>query len=162
MQPRGPLMIEHRLILRMISLIDAEVRRIEKDNTVDQSFIETAVDFIRTYADRTHHGKEEQILFRDLAKKKLSDADNNLMNELIQDHAFGRATTAELVKSAEAYRNGDKVAASFIVQNLKKFVNFYPKHIEKEDKVFFPSSMRYFSESEQQLCSRKSGNLTEK
>lgn len=151
MQPRGPLMIEHRLIERMISLIDKEVKRIENSNVVHQSFIDTAVDFIRFYADRTHHGKEEEILFRDLAKKKLSDVDNTMMKELIEEHIFGRATTAGLVKSAAAYQKGDTAAMPLITQNLRKFVDFYPKHIEKEDKVFFPSSMTYFPESEQKL-----------
>jgi hemerythrin-like domain-containing protein len=150
MQPRGPLMIEHRLIERMITLIDKEVKKIAKNNVVNHSFIDVAVDFIRTYADRTHHGKEEEILFRELSKKKLSDNDNIVMNELIQEHIIGRNTTAELVKSAAAYQKGDKAALPLITQNLRKFVDFYPKHIEKEDKVFFPSSMGYFSESEQQ------------
>lgn len=150
MQPRGPLMIEHRCIERMISLIDKEVKRIENSNVAHQSFIDTAVDFIRFYADRTHHGKEEEILFRDLAKKKLSDVDKNIMKQLIEEHVFGRATTADLVKSADAYQKGDKAALPLIAQNLRKFVDFYPKHIEKEDRVFFPSSMTYFSESEQQ------------
>jgi hemerythrin-like domain-containing protein len=150
MQPRGPLMIEHRLIMRMISLIDKEVKRIEETKSVNQSFIETAVDFIRTYADRTHHGKEEEILFRDLAKKKLSEVDNRIMNELIQEHVVGRTTTADLVKAANEYQNGDKAALAKITRNLQQFVGFYPKHIEKEDQVFFPSSMTYFSESEQQ------------
>jgi hemerythrin-like domain-containing protein len=150
MQPRGPLMVEHRLIERMISLIDKEVKKIENSNVVNQLFIDTAVDFIRFYADRTHHGKEEEILFRDLSKKKLSDNDKIMMNELIQEHTVGRNTTAELVKSAAAYQKGDKATLPLITQNLRKFVDFYPKHIKKEDKVFFPSSMKYFSESEQQ------------
>jgi hemerythrin-like domain-containing protein len=29
-------------------------------------------------------------------------------------------------------------------------VDFYPKHIEKEDKVFFPAARAYFSETEDQ------------
>jgi hemerythrin-like domain-containing protein len=149
MQPRGLLMIEHRLIERMILQIDKEVKRIEKDGVVNQSFIDTAVEFIRTYADRTHHGKEEEILFRDLFKKKLSDRDAIVMNELVQEHKVGRNTTAELVKSAAAYQTGDKAALPLITRNLRTFVAFYPKHIEKEDKVFFPSSMAYFSDSEQ-------------
>ena len=33
---------------------------------VDPVFIDTAVDFIRTYADRCHHGKEEDLLFKAL------------------------------------------------------------------------------------------------
>ena len=86
MQPIGSLMIEHRLIERMISLMDKEVERIEKNSVINQSFIDTALDFIQTYADRAHHGKEEEILFRDLSKKKLSDIDKRVMNELIQDH----------------------------------------------------------------------------
>jgi len=143
-------MTEHRLIERMISSIDKEVKRIEKSGIVDQSFITVAVDFIRIYADRTHHGKEEEILFRDLSKKKLSDQDTIIMNELIQEHIVGRNATVELVKSAAAYQKGDKAALHLITQNLRKFVDFYPKHIEKEDKVFFPSSMKYFSEPEQQ------------
>ena len=72
------------------------------------------------------------------------------MNELIQEHIVGRNATVELVKSAAAYQKGDKAALHLITQNLRKFVDFYPKHIEKEDKVFFPSSMKYFSEPEQQ------------
>ncbi len=58
MQPRGPLMIEHRLIERMIALIKKEIQRLQESSTVNPVFIDTAVDFIRTYADRTHHGKE--------------------------------------------------------------------------------------------------------
>jgi len=151
MQPRGPLMLEHRLIERMISLIDKEIIKIEKDNVAPQSFIDTAVDFLLTYADRTHHGKEEEILFRDLSKKKLTDIDNMVMKELIQEHILSRAITAELVNSADVFHKGDKAALPLITRNLRKFVDLYPKHIEKEDTVFFPSAMTYFTESEQRL-----------
>ncbi|MDD5678446.1 MAG: hemerythrin domain-containing protein [Kiritimatiellae bacterium] len=150
MQPRGPLMVEHRLIERMISLIDKEVTRIGKNNAINLSFVDTAIDFIRTYADQTHHGKEEEILFRALSKKKIFSIDNRIMNELIQEHVFGRTTTYELVNARDAYQKGDKAALPLITQNLREFINFYPKHMEKEDRVFFPSSMTYFSESEQQ------------
>jgi hemerythrin-like domain-containing protein len=65
MQARGPLMIEHRLIERMLKVVEGVVADIEATQKVDPVFIDTAVDFIRFYADRTHHGKEEDILFRD-------------------------------------------------------------------------------------------------
>jgi hemerythrin-like domain-containing protein len=142
-------MVEHRLIMRMITLVDQEVKRVEKSNIVDQSFVDRTVDFLRSYADRTHHGKEENILFRDLAKKKLSDIDTRIMNELIQEHSAGRAITATLVAAAETCRNGDASGLPVIKECLRQFVDFYPRHIEKEDKMFFPSSMSYFTESEQ-------------
>jgi hemerythrin-like domain-containing protein len=72
MNPIGPMMWEHRLIEKMLRLFDGEIRKINKNVQIDTVFIDTAVDFIRMYADRTHHGKEEDILFRELAKKQLS------------------------------------------------------------------------------------------
>lgn len=150
MQSRGPLMIEHRLIERMIAIIKRSLSQIEKEKKVDPVFIDTTVDFIRIYADRTHHGKEEDILFRDLNAKELSEEDRGLMNELIQEHVIGRKMTKELVNANSRYRNGDETALTEIASNLSSLAAFYPKHIEKEDKVFFPAARRYFSEAQDQ------------
>jgi len=150
MQARGPLMIEHRLIERMIALIEHTLKGIEATGTVDPVFIDTAVDFIRTYADQTHHGKEEDILFRDLDKKDLSDKDRRIMNELIEEHVFGRKTVKELVEANTRYRGGDTSVAHAIAASLRTLADFYPRHIEKEDKVFFPSFREYLSDQEEQ------------
>jgi hemerythrin-like domain-containing protein len=150
MQARAPLMIEHRLIERMIEIIKRILSQIEKEEIVDPVFVDTTIDFIRTYADRTHHGKEEDILFRELSKRDLSEEDQLLMNELIEEHILGRNTTKKLIEANNRYRNGDKSALTEIVSNLRLLVNFYPKHIKKEDKVFFPSARGYFSEQEDQ------------
>jgi hypothetical protein len=79
MQARGPLMIEHRLIERMLLVVKDVVAKIEAQHEVDPVFVDTAVDFIRMYADRTHHGKEEDILFRQLKNKPMSDEDLRIM-----------------------------------------------------------------------------------
>lgn len=150
MQARGPLMIEHRLIERMLVIIQERLAQTVKTRRIDPCFVDTAVDFIRVYADRTHHGKEEKILFRDLDKKGLSEADRRVMNELIEEHAFARSITKALVEANTRYRNGDSAALEEIAQCLHTLVDFYPKHIEKEDKVFFPASRAYFSEAEDQ------------
>ena len=150
MQARAPLMIEHRLIERMIVIITGMISKIEKENKADPVLIDTAVDFIRTYADKTHHGKEEEILFRDLKERKLSEADRRLMNDLIEEHVLGRKLTGSLIKANDRYRNGDSGALSEIIAGLRLLIDFYPKHIEKEDKVFFPAARQYFSEQEDQ------------
>jgi hemerythrin-like domain-containing protein len=150
MQARGPLMIEHRLIERMIVQIRNALKEIDVGDTVDPLFIDTAVDFIRVYADRTHHGKEEDILFRDLQEKDLSDEDRRIMEELVEEHVFGRQATQKLVEANNRYRKGDQSALKVIADQLHTLSDFYPKHIEKEDKVFFPASRTYFSEQEDQ------------
>ncbi|MBN2121263.1 MAG: hemerythrin domain-containing protein [Candidatus Omnitrophica bacterium] len=148
MMPVGPLMIEHRLIERMIRIMQANLETISKEGKVDPAFVDTAVDFIRTYADRCHHGKEEDILFRDLAKKKISDEHRRIMQELIEEHKMGRNNVRKLVEAKEKYVQGDKDALKDIVSNMEILAKFYPKHIEKEDKRFFIPCMDYFTDVE--------------
>lgn len=150
MQARGPLMVEHRLIERMISLMRDALVQIESIQQVDPVFVDTAVDFIRTYADRTHHGKEEDILFRELSKRSMSAKDQQVMEELLEEHVFGRQTTKALVEANTRYRNGERSALADVARQLQTLVEFYPKHIEKEDKVFFPASRAYFTDEEEQ------------
>ncbi len=150
MQARGPLMIEHRLIEKMLKAIQRTLEHAAQTQEIDPFFVDTAVDFIHVYADRTHHGKEEDILFKELRKKPLTDKDRQLMDELIVDHILGRNTTKALVEANTRYRSGDKTALTQITACLKTLTEFYPKHIKKEDDVFFPASRNYFSEKKDQ------------
>ena len=150
MQARAPLMMEHRLIEKMLNVIQKKVESVEKTQSLDPYFVDIAVDFLRVYADRTHHGKEEEIMFRALREKRLSDEDRQMMDELIADHIFSRNTTKVLVEANARYRQGEPQAIGQIITCLKTMVDFYPKHIQKEDASFFPASRNYFSEEEDQ------------
>jgi hemerythrin-like domain-containing protein len=149
MMPIGPLMAEHRLIERMINIFRDELNKIQSTDKIDPIFIDTAVDFIRTYADQTHHGKEEDILFRELEKKDISKEHDKIMKELINEHIFARKTTGELVEAKKRYVKGDKEAIKTIIDKINTLIDFYPKHIEKEDKHFFIPIMEYFNKEEQ-------------
>jgi hemerythrin-like domain-containing protein len=149
MKPIGPLMIEHRLIERMVKLLDAELGNIKKTSAVNTSLINAGVDFFHTYADRTHHGKEEEILFRELTQKQLSVEDNELMQRLIQEHIWAREAVSKLSAANGRYIEGDKDALKVMIYEVEKLVKFYPMHIEKEDKQFFIPVMNYFSMEEQ-------------
>ena len=71
MKPIGPLMWEHRLIEKMLVSFMRHIDKAEKSKKIKPLVVDMAVDFVRMYADRTHHGKEEEILFRDLVKKDM-------------------------------------------------------------------------------------------
>ena len=145
MKPIGPLMWEHRLIEHMVDLLRSEIDRITSKKTANVILIEQAVDFFRTYADRTHHGKEEEILFRDLAQKKMSPEHGKIMDELVREHIQGREMVRKLVEAKDLYVNGYADALPHIARELKELVEFYPKHIEKEDKHFFFPCLDYFT-----------------
>jgi len=148
MLPIGPLMIEHRLIERMISIIAKELDRMKTSIQSDPNFIDTIVDFIRTYADHCHHGKEENILFRELKKKDLSAEHKSIMDELIEEHIWGRKTTGRLAEANNQYSKDDIEALPIIMECMSLLSDFYPKHIEKEDKHFFLPVMSYFNQEE--------------
>ncbi len=162
MQARGPLMIEHRLIERMIRVIERVLAEIASKHEVDPVFLDVVVDFIRMYADRTHHGKEEDILFRELNNKPLNEKDRIIMKELIQEHVLGRQTTEALVAANTRYRNGDGNALTEIAIKLQFLTEFYPKHIEKEDKVLFPAARAYFTDEEDQAMLAEFGEFDRK
>jgi Uncharacterized conserved protein len=148
MKPRGLLMIEHRLIEKMLKAIDNKLVIIQEKKEVDPVLIDTAVDFIKTYADRTHHGKEEGILFRDLEKKKMSPQDDKMMHELIDEHTYARKIVGEIVDARNRYANKDASAFLSIIDTLKILITFYHKHIKKEDMDFFPNTEKYFTDTE--------------
>jgi len=142
-------MQEHRIIEKMVLRLEDERRKITDLNQVDPFFIDAAVDFFRTYADRTHHGKEEDILFEELEKKQLTKKNYRVMNELVEEHRYARRTVQSLLKAKEKFIEGDEDAAAEILENLGKLIELYPMHIEKEDKGFFYDAMAYFTEEEQ-------------
>jgi hemerythrin-like domain-containing protein len=150
MLPIAPLMIEHRLIEKMIGVIKKEIARGEQQGKINAEFIDLAADFIRMYADRCHHGKEEDILFRDLNKKALSGEEKQIMEELMEEHRQGRKTVADIVEAKGLYLKGDQKALPLMLDRMKFLVDFYPRHIEKEDRHFFMPIMNYFSQEEKE------------
>jgi hemerythrin-like domain-containing protein len=159
MLPIGPLMIEHRLIERMIQAMKSRLENIQAGEKVDSALIDRFIHFIRTYADHCHHGKEEDILFRELAKKKMRPEHKRILGELIEEHKFGRQITWALAEANQRYQKGETDSLSAITENLKSLLEFYPGHIKKEDKDFFLPIMEYFSPEEKEAMIREGYEL---
>jgi hemerythrin-like domain-containing protein len=108
MKPIGPLMWEHRLIERMVGMVEKELGQMAGNNRgVNLDFIDTAVDFFRFYVDRTHHGKEEDILFKALVGRPLSEEQRKTMEELVAEHRQARELVGGLKRASAACRRGD-------------------------------------------------------
>lgn len=140
-------MREHRLIERMVENLKKE-RESARQGKISPVFVDAAVDFFRTYADRTHHGKEEDILFRELSKKNLSPEHKQTMDELVKEHIVARGTVRSLLEAKDRFLKGDKDSIQDVEDFLGKLIELYPAHIEKEDKRFLYPVMDYFSVQE--------------
>lgn len=148
MLPIGPLMIEHRLMERMVALLKKEGDWMEQEKNIHGEFLDTAIDFFKSYADRCHHGKEEGILLRGLAGKKISGEHKRLMEEILEEHRQSRTVLEELENAKARYLKGEREALSEIAGNIRILTGLYPCHMDKEDHRFFLPSMEYFSPEE--------------
>lgn len=153
--PVDVLVEEHKLIIRAVDAIKRKIEEIKANRMVNPNQINTMVDFFRTYADRFHHGKEEGILFWKLSQKELADVRRQVMKELIEEHVFARRTVTALENAKENYVSGKTEFLGGLLESLQTLVEFYPIHIEKEDKHFFYPTMTYFSSQEQEDMLRK-------
>ena len=63
MKPTEELKAEHKGILRMLRILDAVCERLDRGQEVDPKDLDDIVEFIRVFADKCHHGKEEDLLF---------------------------------------------------------------------------------------------------
>jgi hemerythrin-like domain-containing protein len=155
MMPIGPLMIEHRWIERVIADIKVRLGGQVALKAIDPAYVELVVDFLRTYADRCHHGKEEDILFRDLAQKNLEPSLKEMMDQFVADHEWARATTGRLMAANALLAAGRLASLEEVHRLLADLASFYPEHIEKEDKNFFRPAMAYLTTDEQEAMLRE-------
>ncbi len=135
--PLQALVNEHTTIKRVLAQLPALTARIQKGIDTDTRQTLTAViDFIRQYADKFHHAKEEDILF------KYFDAGSDILAVMYKEHEIGR----QHVRSAlTALEQGD---ASAIIDHLSAYGALLKEHIRKEDEILYPWMNRELTDSQ--------------
>lgn len=117
---------EHVLIKRLLACIPGLSARLALDTPEGRNHALAAVDFIRNYADRYHHAKEEDLLF------KYFDESGDIIQAMRDDHGAARAHVQAVLLAVE--REDAAVAA----QHLDAYRELLTGHIHKEDTVLFP------------------------
>lgn len=147
MLPIAPLMIEHRLIDKMPAVLAQEAMN-ARSGRVDPERIDALVGFMRNYADRCHHGKEEDILFRELSTRPMPQELRGTMEALIKDHEISRQNVRSVAAANQRYRAGEAPALRDMAVALEALAGLYPRHIATEDRDFFIPCMELFSPEE--------------
>ncbi|MGQ9571952.1 MAG: hemerythrin domain-containing protein [Dehalococcoidia bacterium] len=149
MKATEELMTEHRAIERMLAILDAAAQRLEQGQHIRPDLFREAVDFVRNFADRCHHGKEEDNLFPGMETRGVPRHSGPLRVMLLE-HERGRDHVAAIADAIDAYESGDESAARTIVENARGYVDLLRGHIMKEDNVLFPMADRVLSAGDQQ------------
>ena len=140
-------MIEHRLIERAPAVLRAEAVK-ARSGKLDPDRIDALVEFMRVYADRCHHGKEEDILFAELSRKHLPATLRSILDELVAEHSVSRQNVRRVADANARYRQGDASGLPVMASALDVLASLYPGHIRKEDERFFIPCMDLFTVEE--------------
>jgi hemerythrin-like domain-containing protein len=119
---------EHRLIERVLDVLGRISDEARRTRQLDGTAAELAIRFLREFADRTHHLKEERILFPAIT------AQGHFPGcQLISEHEEGRERVSRLADAAERTVDGDEEALGLFVRKARSFISFLRDHIAKED-----------------------------
>ncbi|MDD3137835.1 MAG: hemerythrin domain-containing protein [Lachnospiraceae bacterium] len=134
---------EHENILALVKVIRNACCRILEGDSVDVDDFRDMITFARTYADQHHHGKEEQILFREMMDRLGPTAVNLIQHGMYVEHDMGRFHLGELEQALERYEATQNTEDKLeILVNSGAWANLLQRHIDKEDNVVYTFARR--------------------
>jgi hemerythrin-like domain-containing protein len=142
--PTQVLRDEHRLILRVLALIESATTRLAAGGALPDSWWNQALTWLREFADHNHHGKEERALFPALAKAGVP-VQGGPVGVMLAEHERGRA----LMRAMDA---GDPRSRA---EAARDYVQLLREHIDKENGVLFPLAEAVLDEPVRQTLARE-------
>ncbi len=139
---------EHDAILQMLEVSDALARRLATDTPVEPERLTEMLEFFQTFADRCHHGKEEDLLFPLLERKGLMRA-GGPVGVMLDEHEQGRALVQRMTDAAQAYNDHDATAGRRYAEASRRYAVLLRQHIDKENQILFLLADRLLSPVEQ-------------
>lgn len=135
---------EHEVIMKVVNALGTMSNELAHGRPADANTLREAVQFMREFADKCHHAKEEDILFPEMARHGIPEAGCPLA-ALRREHAQGRELVTELAEGVEAYARQEPQAADVLMAVIGNIGHLYSSHIWKEDNMVFPMVDRLFS-----------------
>lgn len=148
MRPTELLMEEHRAIERMLGIVEAVCRRLEAGQDVPAGDLEEIIEFIQVFADRCHHGKEEDLLFAEMEKAGIP-RQGGPIGVMLVEHEQGRAHVRAVKEAVAAYKAGDRSVIPTIVRSALGYVSLLQQHIYKEDNILYRMADMHLSDEQE-------------
>jgi len=134
--PMKKMVEEHVLIKRWLALIPKVIENLDLESEDGLKLINNGIDFIRNYADKYHHAKEEDETF------KYFNENLDIIKVILNDHAKVRNHVKAMLQAIE---DKDKI---ILAEHLKAYSEILPEHIKKEDEILYPWMDRNLSTSQ--------------
>jgi hemerythrin-like domain-containing protein len=146
---------EHTYIKRMLKIVQKLSQKIVDGKAVEHQAFYQAIDFVRNYADKYHHGKEEDMLFKDMAEELGDVMKTGPIQGMLIEHDLGRMYIANLEENLKKHENGEDTRI-FIIANAVSYTELLFKHIDKEDNAIYQYAKRTLKKETLEKLDRQS------
>ncbi len=149
MTPVEQLKEEHQGILLMLKILEKVAAKLEAKEKVDLNHLERIVEFLRVFADRCHHGKEEDLLFPAMEKAGVPK-EQGPIGVMLAEHQQGRGFIKGMAEALDRQKKGDPKALPSYTENARNYIALLTQHIKKEENVLFPMGEKVLSKKTQE------------
>jgi hemerythrin-like domain-containing protein len=136
------LMHEHRVIEQVLASLETfVVDNVRKEASGDRDTVRKYAEFFKNFADKCHHGKEEDRLFTKMNEFGFP-RDFGPIAVMLSDHAEGREHVAALASIGAG--NGPLGASERdeLCEHAMAYIAMLRAHIQKEDNILYPMALR--------------------
>lgn len=138
---------EHRVIKRMLRILGKLCEIIEKEGKVEKGDMKKILEFITVFADKCHHGKEEDLLFPAMEFAGIPK-EGGPIGVMLYEHNVGRNFVKGIANGIEELEKGNEKVRKEIVENARGYIELLSAHIEKEDNILYPMADMHLSEEQ--------------
>ncbi len=141
------LLEEHNNILTFVEVVRKICCEILEGQPIVEEDFREVIQFARSYADKHHHGKEEQILFREMTAQLGPLAVNLIQHGMLVEHDMGRLYVSELESALERYLTDPNTMDKLqLLTGAVGYTNLLQRHVEKENNAVYPFAQRSLSQ----------------
>jgi hemerythrin-like domain-containing protein len=153
MTPTETLKLEHQVILSVLDAAGREIHSIEVTGKINSDKVEKMIDFLKNFADRCHHAKEEKQLFVRMEERGMPTKGGPIA-VMLMEHDEGRRKVKAVTEAIPKAKQGDKFAIDLVRRNLADYVQLLKAHIDKEDNILYPMADRLLTAQDQEWLTR--------
>jgi hemerythrin-like domain-containing protein len=124
---------EHEGILLGLEILEAMSAGLLGGKFISRDDLVRIVEFLKMFADKCHHGKEEGLLFPEREKYGIPN-ERGPIGQMLLEHKEGRKYIAGMTQSLE----NNTIDTKSFCKNADSYINLLRMHINKENTVLFP------------------------
>ena len=135
------LMNEHRVIEQVLGSLETFALNLRNEAEADRQTVKDYGDFFRNFADRCHHGKEEDRLFVKMNAYGFP-AEYGPIAVMLADHVEGRNHVGALVEVGSGSGPLTPEERENVAFHAMAYVPLLLGHILKEDNILYPMALQ--------------------